>query len=65
MLYCDEFQRFRPPTSQRYWLRPVSSKSASTISNQVLEQLDDINRATALQAAVWRPSGSPAMTQKS
>ena len=60
MLYCDEFQRFATADFATLLAEARKFKLGSTISNQVLEQLDDINRATALQAgtlAAFRVSG--------
>src|SRR5262249_25057423 len=60
MLYCDEFQRFATSDFATFLAEARKFKVGTTISNQVLEQLDDINRATALQAGtlgVFRVSG--------
>jgi hypothetical protein len=60
MLYCDEFQRFATSDFATFLAEARKFKIGTTISNQVLEQLDDINRATALQAGtlvVMRVSG--------
>ena len=50
MLYCDEFQRFATADFATFLAEARKFKIASTISNQVLEQLSALNRATALQA---------------
>jgi hypothetical protein len=60
LLYCDEFQRFATSDFATFLAEARKFKIGTTISNQTLEQLDDINRATALQAgtlAVFRVSG--------
>src|SRR4030095_11812997 len=60
MLYCDEFQRYATSDFATLLAEARKFKLGSTISNQVLEQLNDINRATALQCAslaVFRVSG--------
>jgi Type IV secretory system Conjugative DNA transfer len=60
MLYCDEFQRFATSDFATFLAEARKFKISSTISNQILEQLDDINRATALQVATlvaFRVSG--------
>jgi hypothetical protein len=59
-LYCDEFQRFATSDFATFLAGARKFKIGTTISNQTLEQLDDINRATALQAGtlvVMRVSG--------
>jgi Type IV secretion-system coupling protein DNA-binding domain len=59
-LYCDEFQRFATSDFATFLAEARKFKIGTTISNQTLEQLDDINRATALQAGsllVFRVSG--------
>src|SRR5205823_9099209 len=61
LLYCDEFQRFATSDFATFLAEARKFNIATTISNQVLEQLDDANRATALQAGslvVFRVSGS-------
>ena len=60
LLYCDEFQRFATSDFATFLAEARKFKIGTTISNQVLDQLDDTNRATALQAgtlAVFRVSG--------
>ena len=60
-LYCDEFQRFATSDFATFLAEARKFKIGTTISNQTLEQLDDLNRATALQAGslvVMRVSGS-------
>jgi hypothetical protein len=60
LLYCDEFQRFATSDFATFLAEARKFKIGTTISNQTLEQLDDINRATALQAGslvVFRVSG--------
>jgi hypothetical protein len=60
MLYCDEFQRFATADFATFLAEARKFKIGTTISNQTLEQLDDLNRATALQAGslvVFRVSG--------
>jgi hypothetical protein len=59
-LYCDEFQRFATSDFATFLAEARKFKISSTISNHVLEQLDDATRATALQAGtlgVFRVSG--------
>jgi hypothetical protein len=61
LLYCDEFQRFATSDFAVFLAEARKFKIGTTISNQTLEQLDDLNRATALQAGtlvVMRVSGS-------
>jgi hypothetical protein len=61
LLYCDEFQRFATSDFATFLAEARKFKIGTTISNQTLEQLDDLNRATALQAGtlvVMRVSGS-------
>jgi type IV secretory system conjugative DNA transfer VirD4/TraG family protein len=60
MLYCDEFQRFATSDFATFLAEARKFKIGTTISNQTLQQLDDLNRATALQAGslvVFRVSG--------
>ena len=60
MIYADEYQRFATSDFATFLAEARKFKIATTISNQVLEQLDDVNRATALQAGslvVFRVSG--------
>jgi hypothetical protein len=62
MIYADEYQRFATSAFATFLAEARKFKIATTISNQVLEQLDEINRATALQAGtlvVFRVSGDP------
>ena len=59
-LYCDEFQRFATADFAVFLAEARKFKIGTTISNQTLEQLDDLNRATALQVGtlvVFRVSG--------
>jgi hypothetical protein len=65
LLYCDEFQRYATSDFATLLAEARKFKIATTISNQVLEQLDDANRATALQAGslvVFRVSGEDSKT---
>jgi hypothetical protein len=60
LLYCDEYQRFATSDFATFLAEARKFKIGTTIANQVLEQLDDANRATALQAGslvVFRVSG--------
>ena len=60
MIYTDEYQRFATQDFAVFLAEARKSRVATTIANQVLEQLSDLNRATALQAGtlvVMRVSG--------
>jgi hypothetical protein len=60
MIYADEYQRFATNDFAVFLAEARKAKVATTIANQVLEQLSDLNRATALQAGtqvVFRVSG--------
>ena len=60
MIYADEYQRFATQDFAVFLAEARKAKVATTIANQVLEQLSDLNRATALQAGtlvVMRVSG--------
>jgi hypothetical protein len=60
MLYTDEYQRFATQDFAVFLAEARKFKISSSIANQVLEQLSDLNRATALQSgslAVFRVSG--------
>jgi hypothetical protein len=60
MIYADEYQRFATQDFAVFLAEARKAKVATTIANQVLEQLTDLNRATALQAGtivVMRVSG--------
>jgi hypothetical protein len=60
MIYADEYQRFATQDFATFLAEARKSRVATTIANQVLEQLSDLNRATALQAGtlmVMRVSG--------
>jgi len=60
MIYCDEYQRFATSDFATFLAEARKFNIGTTISNQVLEQLDDLNRATALQAGtlvIFRVSG--------
>jgi hypothetical protein len=60
LLYADEYQRFATSDFATLLAEARKFKIGTTISNQVLDQLDDANRATALQAGslvVFRVSG--------
>jgi Type IV secretory system Conjugative DNA transfer len=60
LLYCDEYQRYATSDFATLLAEARKFKIGTTISNQTLEQLDDTNRATALQAGnlvVFRVSG--------
>src|SRR5207237_585890 len=60
LLYADEFQRFATADFATFLAEARKFKIGTTISNQTLEQLDDLNRATALQVGslvVFRASG--------
>jgi len=65
LLYCDEYQRFATSDFATFLAEARKFKIGTTISNQTLQQLDDINRATALQAGslvVFRVSGEDSKT---
>jgi hypothetical protein len=60
LLYYDEYQRYATTDFATFLAEARKFKIDTTISNKTLEQLDDINRATALQAGnlvVFRVSG--------
>ena len=60
MIYADEYQRFATQDFAVFLAEARKSRCGTTIANQVLEQLSDLNRATALQAGtlvVMRVSG--------
>jgi hypothetical protein len=60
MIYADEYQRFATTDFAVFLAEARKSGVATTIANQTLEQLSDLNRATALQAGslvVFRVSG--------
>jgi hypothetical protein len=60
LLYCDEYQRFATADFATFLAEARKFKIGTTLSNQTLEQLDDANRAAALQAGslvVFRLSG--------
>jgi len=60
LLYCDEYQRFATSDFATFLAEARKFKISTNLSNQTLEQLDDLNRATALQAGtlvVFRVSG--------
>jgi hypothetical protein len=60
MIYADEYQRYATSDFATFLAEARKFKIGTTISNQTLEQLDDDNRATALQAGtlgVFRVSG--------
>jgi len=59
-LYVDEFQRFASEDLSVFLAEARKFRIASTIANQTLEQLDEANRAAALQAGnlvAFRVSG--------
>jgi hypothetical protein len=63
MIYADEYQRFATNDFAVFLAEARKSGICSTIANQTLEQLSDLNRATALQAGslvVGRVSGEDA-----
>jgi hypothetical protein len=63
MIYADEYQRFSTNDFAVFLAEARKSGICSTIANQTLEQLSDLNRATALQAGslvVGRVSGEDA-----
>jgi DNA helicase HerA-like ATPase len=49
-LYCDEYQRFATSDFATLLAEARKFKIITVLSNQALEQLDDANRAAALQA---------------
>jgi len=60
MIYADEYQRFATQDFAVFLAEARKAKVSTTIANQVLEQISDLNRATALQAGtlvVMRVSG--------
>jgi hypothetical protein len=60
MIYADEYQRFATNDFAVFLAEARKSGVATTIAHQTLEQLSDLNRATALQAGslvVGRVSG--------
>ena len=60
MIYADEYQRYATNDFAVFLAESRKFRVSSTIANQTLEQLNDINRATALQAGslvVGRVSG--------
>jgi hypothetical protein len=60
MIYADEYQRYATNDFAVFLAESRKYRVGSTIANQTLEQLSDINRATALQAGslvVGRVSG--------
>ena len=60
MIYADEYQRFATNDFAVFQAEARKSGVATTVANQTLEQLSDLNRATALQAGslvVMRVSG--------
>jgi hypothetical protein len=60
MIYADEYQRFATQDFAVFLAEARKARVSTTIANQVLEQLSDLNRATALQAGtvvVMRVSG--------
>ena len=60
LLYCDEYQRFATADFATLLAEARKFKIGTTLSNQTLEQLDDANRAAALQSGnlvVFRVSG--------
>jgi hypothetical protein len=61
LLFCDEYQRFATADFATLLSEARKFKLSTNLFNQTLEQLDDLNRATALQAGtlvVFRVSGS-------
>jgi Type IV secretion-system coupling protein DNA-binding domain len=63
MIYADEYQRFATNDFAVFLAEARKSGVATTIAHQTLEQLSDLNRATALQAGslvVGRVSGEDA-----
>src|SRR5205823_14843779 len=50
MIYADEYQRFATNDFAVFLAEARKSRVATTIAHQTLEQLSDLNRATALQA---------------
>jgi hypothetical protein len=65
LLYCDEYQRFATADFATLLAEARKFKIGTTLSNQTLEQLDDANRAAALQAGnlvVFRVSGEDSKT---
>jgi hypothetical protein len=61
MIYADEYQRFATNDFAVFLAEARKSRVATTIAHQTLEQLSDLNRATALQAGTLvalRVSGS-------
>jgi hypothetical protein len=63
MIYCDEYHRFATNDFAVFLAEARKSGVATTIAHQTLEQLSDLNRATALQAGslvVGRVSGEDA-----
>ena len=49
-LYCDEFQRFATTDFAMLFTEARKFRISTTLLNQTLEQLDEANRAAALQA---------------
>jgi hypothetical protein len=61
MIYYDEYHRFATSDFAVFLAEARKSRVATTIAHQTLEQLSDLNRATALQAGTLvalRVSGS-------
>ncbi len=61
MIYCDEYQRFATSDFAVFLAEARKSRVACTVAHQTLEQISDLNRATALQAGTiiaLRTSGS-------
>ncbi len=61
MIFADEYQRFATNDFATFLAEARKSRTATTIAHQTLEQLSDLNRATALQAGTiiaLRTSGS-------
>jgi hypothetical protein len=61
MIYVDEYQRFATNDVAVFLAEARKARVATTTANQTLEQLSDLNRATALQAGTLvalRVSGS-------
>jgi hypothetical protein len=60
MIYADEYQRFATNDFATFQAESRKNWICSTVANQTIEQLSDLNRATALQAGtvtVLRVSG--------
>jgi hypothetical protein len=65
MIYADEYQRYATSDFATLLAEARKFNIGTFLSNQALEQLDDLNRATALQAGtlvVFRVSGEDSRT---